>query len=146
MVSDGPQFNEDALYDQFPSGASEGYGPNEGFNSWRRINDESLFTQEALDDPVIREFVKAPIAITYAQFKSSHRETEYWIHKPQRAMSGGVDGIEGVVDKVSGDDPGTPIGTYVINHDKTLAVHITRTVVISDGTSAGQIIHKEPGS
>ena len=145
MVSDGPQFNEDALYDQFPSGASEGYGPNEGFNSWRRINDESLFTQEALDDPVIREFVKAPIAITYAQFKSSHRETEYWIHKPQRAMSGGVDGIEGGVEGVS-SDPGTPIGTYVINHDKTLAVHITRTVVISDGTSAGQIIHKEPGS
>ena len=139
-------FNEDDLYDQFPTGDSDGNGPAQGFNTWRRLNDPSLFTGEALKDPVIRAFLEAPIAVTYAQFKSSHRETEYWIHKPQRAMSGGVDGIKGVVDKVSSDGDGTPIGTYVINHDKTLAVHITRSIVITDGSTAGQIIHKEPGS
>jgi len=146
MASDDPHFDEDALYDQFPSGADDGNGPDEGFNTWQRINDESLFTEEALKIPAIRAFVDAPIAMTYAQFKSSHRETEYWIHKPQRAMSGGVYGIEGGVQGVSADDPPTPIGTYVINHDKTLAVHITRAVVITDGSTAGQIIHKEPGS
>ena len=60
-------------------------------------------------------------------------------------MTGQVEGILGGVEGVSGEDPRTPIGTYVINHEQTLAYHITRTVVISDGTTAGQIIHKQPG-
>jgi hypothetical protein len=145
MASNGSDFDEDALYDQFPPGAADGFGPDQGFNSWMRINDPKLFTAEALEDPVIRAFVEAPISVTYAQFKSSHRETEYWIHKPHRAMTGGVYGIEKTVDGVS-DDQQAPIGTYVINHNQTLAVHITRAIVIADGTQTGQIIHKEPGS
>jgi hypothetical protein len=61
--------------------------------------------------------------------------------------SGGVSGINGGVEFVKGDDDDrTPIGTYVINHEQTLAFHITRSIVISTDTQAGQIIHKEPGS
>jgi hypothetical protein len=144
MESDESEFNEDDLYDQFPSGASDGNGPEEGFNTWVRINDPSLFTPQALEDPVIREFVDAPIAVTYAQFKSSHRETEYFIHKPHRAMSGDVRGIGGSVAGISGGDPRTGIATLVINHERTLAKYITRSIVITDDGTAGQIIHKQP--
>jgi hypothetical protein len=147
MSSDPPPFNEDDLYDRFPDSAAAGYGPAQGFNDWRHINDASLFTADALQDPVIQAFVNAPITVTYAQFKSSFRESEYFIHKPHRAMSGGVSGIDGGVEFVKGDDDDrTPIGTYVINHEQTLAWHITRSIVISTDTQAGQIIHKEPGS
>ena len=142
MTVNEPPFNEDDLYDRFPDGASQGFGPAQGFDTWVRINDESLFTPEALENPAIRAFVDAPIVVTYAQFKSSHRESEYFIHKPVRAMTGGVAGIEGSVTGISGEGPG--IGTFVINHERTLARHITRSLVISDGGTAGQILHKEP--
>jgi hypothetical protein len=145
MVSKDQDFNEDALYDLFPTGEEDGYGPDQGFNTFAVINDEKLFTEEALGNPAIRAFVDAPIVVTFAQFKSSHRESEYFVHKPHLAMTGQVEGILGGVEGVSGEDPRTPIGTYVINHEQTLAYHITRTVVISDGTTAGQIIHKQPG-
>ena len=145
MSDQGPEFNEDEAYNQFPTGASEGFGTAQGFNSWVRINDASLFTQEALDNiPALRAFVDAPIVVTYAQFKSSHRESEYFIHKPVRAMTeGGVDGIGGSVAGIAGDD--SRIATLVINHERTLARHITRSLVITDpaGGTAGQILHKE---
>jgi hypothetical protein len=144
MESDESEFNEDDVYDQFPSGASDGSGPEEGFNTWVRINDRSLFTPAALEDPVIQEFVDAPIAVTYAQFKSSHRETEYFIHKPHLAMSGKVRGIGGSVAGIASDDPRTGIATLVINHERTLAKYITRSIVITDDGTAGQIIHKQP--
>ncbi|HYN47978.1 MAG TPA: hypothetical protein VER83_03880 [Candidatus Nanopelagicales bacterium] len=143
MAFRDPAFNEDELYDQFPAGASEGFGPREGFNTWIRVNDASLFTAEALADPAIRAFVEAPFAVTFAQFKSSHRESEYFVHKPHLAMTGQVDGIEGAVEGLSGDDPRTPIATLVFNHERTLARLITRSIVISDGGVAGQIIAKQ---
>ena len=149
MEYDESEFKEDDVYDQFPSGTSDGSGPDEGFNTWVRINDKSLFTPAALEDPVIQEFVNAPIVVTFAQFKSSHRETEYFIHKPHRAMSGDVSGIEGSVAGISGEDPQTGIATLVINHERTLAKYITRSIVITDAATAddgtaGQIIHKQP--
>jgi hypothetical protein len=144
MAYDEPDFNEDDIYDQFPSGASDRSGPEEGFNTWVRINDANLFTAAALEDPVIREFVDAPIVVTYAQFKSSHRETEYFLHKPHRAMSGDVRGIIGSVAGVTREDPRTGIATLVINHERTLARFITRSVVITDDGTAGQLIHKQP--
>ena len=110
----------------------------------------SLFTQEALDDnPALRAFVDAPIVVTYAQFKSSHRESEHFIHKPVQAMTkDGVEGIGGSVDGLASDPR---IATLVINHERTLARHITRALVITDapgstgaGGTAGQILHKEP--
>jgi hypothetical protein len=161
MADDDQELNEDDLYDRFPAGTSDRSGPEDGFNTWVRINDAALFTEEALANPAIREFVDAPIAVTYAQFKSSHRETEYFLHKPHRAMTGDVSGIGGTVPGISagkyeGDPPQTKIATFVINHERTLAKYITRSIVISDtpaksdnattadtGT-AGQIIHKQP--
>lgn len=144
MVYEEPEFNEDDLYDRFPAGAEDGFGPAQGFNRWTRINDESLFTAEALKDPSIRAFVDAPLTVTFAQFKSSHRESEYFVHKPHLAMTGRVEGIEGTVEGISSEDPRTPIATLVINHERTLAYHITRSIVISDSGTAGQVIHKQP--
>jgi hypothetical protein len=137
-------FNPEDIYDQFPSGADAGFGPDEGFNRFVRLNDESLFTEEARADPVIAEFLAAPFSVTYVQFKSSYRESEYFIHKPHLAMSGQVDGIVGSVDDFPAHKP--HIGTYVINHDRTLAWRVTRSLIIEDGAQAGQIIHKEDGS
>jgi hypothetical protein len=141
MPSDDSEFNEEDLYDQFPSGDTDGNGHEQGFNSWTKLNDPELFTEQARNDPAIRAFLDTPFDVTYAQFKSSHRETEYWIHKPLNAMTGKVGGIDGFVGRLNEDDPRIP--TLVINHERTLAVRITRAIVISDGTSAGQIIHKE---
>jgi len=143
MVSRDSGFDEDRLYDEFPSGASEGFGPDEGFDTWVRVNDATLFTDEALKNPTIQAFVRAPFSITYAQFKSSHRESEYFIHKPNRAMTGQVNGIEGVVDGIGGDDPRTPITTLILNHERTLAFRITRSIVVSGGGPAGQLVIKE---
>jgi hypothetical protein len=145
LFSDRKGFDEDRLYDQFPSGASEGFGPEEGFDTWVCVNDPSLFTQAALENPAIQAFVNAPFKVTYAQFKSSHRESEYFVHKPDRAMTGRVNGIVGVVDGISGDAPRTPIATLVLNHEQTLALHITRSIVVSGGGQAGQLVIKEPG-
>jgi hypothetical protein len=137
-------FDEDSLYDQFPSGDSDGFGFNEGFNRWVHVNDPSLFTEEALQNPAIQAFVNAPFHVTYAQFKSSHRESEYFVHKPHRAMSGDVNGIVGVVEGINGATPRTPIATLVLNHEETLALHITRSLVVSGSGQAGQMIVKEP--
>lgn len=142
MAYDDPDF-ENEIYDQFPSGESDGNGHEQGFNTWRKLNDPALFTEEARNDPTVREFLDAPFDVTYGQFKSSHRETEYWIHKPIEAMTGQVGGIDGFVGRMNQDEP--RIATFVINHERSLAFRITRTIVISDGTSAGQMIHKEAG-
>jgi hypothetical protein len=134
-------FDENALYDQFPRGDVTENGPEEGFNTFVRINDAGLFTAAALEDPTIRAFVDAPISVTFARFKSSHRESEYFIHKPLQAMTGGVEGIEGKVDRFPTDNPRIP--TLVINHERTLAKKITLSLTLADGVTAGQIIYKE---
>jgi hypothetical protein len=135
-----PEFNPEELYDQFPNGADNGFGPDEGFNSWVQINDPNLFTEAARNDPVIKAFLDAPFTVNYAQFKSSYRESEYFIHKPHKAMTGQVDGIHGSVQNM----PAEPkISTLVLNHERTLAFRITRSLVVEDGAQAGQLIHKE---
>lgn len=143
-INGGNEFNPDDLYDQFPDGASAGFGPAQGFNRFVRLNDPTLFTEEAREDPVVREFLAAPFSVTYVQFKSSHREAEYFVHKPHRVMGGDLQGVEGAVDGFPADSP--HIGTYVINHDRTLARAIMRALIVEDGAQAGQIIHKEDGS
>ena len=137
---DGGTFDEDALYDQFPK------GPRGGFARVKRINDPDLFTDEAKKDPTIREFLDAPFEVSYYQFKSSTRESEWALHKPHLALTGQVSGIKGSIEKLSRTDP--RIGTYVINHEHTMARFIWRTVSVADGTHTGQMIHKEeePGS
>ena len=131
---------EEQLYDQFPRGDENEFGPDQGFNTWVRVNDEGLFTEEALANPAVRAFVDAPFSVSYAQFKSSHREAEWFIHKPVKAMSGQVEGIQGSV----ADLPDEPrISTLVLNHELSLAWWITRAMVVEDGRVAGQLIHKE---
>ena len=105
--------------------------------SQRSLN---LFTESARENPVIAEFLSAPFTVTYAQFKSSTRESEYFLHKPARAMMGEVEGIEGGVVNMPTDPR---IATLVINHERTLAKRITRSIVIEDGEAAGQILHKQ---
>lgn len=140
MATDGNEPYEDRLYDLFPAGAEAGFGPAEGYNTWVQVNDPRLFTPEALENPAIRAFLDAPFSVSFGQFKSSHREAEYFIHKPARAMTGRVEGIEGTVSGMP-DDPS--ISTLVLNHERTLARWITRSLVVEDGRAAGQIIHKE---
>ncbi len=136
--------NPNDLYDRFPDGASAGFGPEQGYNRFVRLNDRALFTDAARKDPVISEFLDAPFSVTYVQFKSSHREAEYYVHKPHLALAGAVEGIEGSVAGFPDDQ--SHIGTFVINHDRTLAKSIMRALIIEDGAQAGQIIYKENGS
>ncbi len=136
-------FNPDDLYDQFPRGDENGVGPAEGYNSWVQINDPELFTEDARNHPVVKEFLAAPFSVNYAQFKSSHRETEYFIHKPGKALGGGVEGIEGRVAGFPDSPEEQRLATLVVNHDIGLAWRITRSLVIEDGALAGQLIHKE---
>jgi len=147
MESRDPKY-EELLYDQFPAGADEGFGPDQGFNKWERVNDPSLFTDEAKERPVIRAFLgldrdDAPfLSVNFAQFKSSYRETEWFLHKPHRAMAGDPKtGVHGAVDGFPANNP--RIATLVINHDRTLARHVTKSIVIEDGKQAGQMIYKE---
>jgi hypothetical protein len=142
MVTDGDEFDPNDLYDQFPDGASQGYGPQQGFNAFIQLNDPDLFTDEARRNPVIQEFLSAPFSVTYVQFKSSTREAEYFVHKPHLAMAGVVNGIAGSVARFPDANP--RIGTFVINHDATLAKSIMRALVIEDGNQAGSMVHKEP--
>ena len=91
---------EDQIWDKyFPLGSEQGVGPAQGFSRWIRINDKRLFKDEFLNDPdigpVLLEFVSAPFSVSYAQFKSSHRESEYFIHKPYRSMTKRVSGSRG---------------------------------------------------
>ena len=139
--AEGERPYEEELYDQFPRGDEHGFGPDEGFNRFVRINDPDLFTEEAKRDRTIQAFLAAPFSVNYAQFKSSHREAEWYIHKPHRVMAGDVDKIEGVADFP--DDPN--IVTVVLNHQKTLARFITRSVSVVDqgGKTVGKIDHKE---
>jgi hypothetical protein len=136
-----PELNHDEMYDRYPSSAEYGFGPDQGFNRWVQINDERLFTSEALDNPVIRAFVEAPFSVNYAQFKSSSRESEHFIHKPHLAMTGRIAGIEGRVARMPNDKP--RIQTLVMNHENTLSRLITRSMVVEDGAAAAQVIHKQ---
>jgi hypothetical protein len=142
------EFNPEDLYDQFPRGDLDEVGPEQGYDSWVWINNPDLFTETAREDPVIKEFLAAPFTVNYAQFKSSHRETEYFIHKPHRAMAAEghpdhVDGIEGGVRGFPEAREEQHVATLIVNHELTLARHITRSLTIEDGKVAGQMIHKE---
>jgi hypothetical protein len=147
---DGSDFNEDDLYDQFPSGADRGFGPAEGFNRYLKLNDPSLFRpgllQEGSDeyDPVLAAFVDSGsrFSVSFAQFKSSTRESEWALHKPHMAMAGEVEGIEGPVDKFPGAEH-AHIATYIINHERTMARWKQSVVVLENGAQAGQMVYKE---
>lgn len=141
---DGDDFNPEELYKKFPSGEKIGYGRDAGYGELVQINDRKWFTEEAQRDPVINAFLEAfeneKVAFSYLQLKSSTSESEWFIHKPHIALSKSrKTGIAGVA---PGFDEGQHIGTFVINHHRTLALRPVRTMVVSDGTEVGQIVHK----
>jgi hypothetical protein len=134
---------EDDVYDQFPRGDQHGFGPEQGYNIYRKLNDESLFTHQAREDPVVRAFLDAPFNFSFGVFKSSSREAEWAIHKPGRTMTpDGVEGIESQIDNFPGATAAR-IGTFVINHERTLAVRKLFVMTAEDGNQCGQMIYKE---
>ena len=137
-------FNPEKKYDEFPSGESIGYGRDKGYGELVQINDRRGFTEEAQGNPVINAFLEAfekeGVAFSYLQVKSSTSESEWFIHKPHVALSRSrKSGIAGVA---PGFQPGQHIGTFVINHHRTLALRPVRAMAVSDGTEVGTIVHK----
>lgn len=133
---------ENELYDQFPRGERTGYGPRQGYNVYRQINNPDLFTEEARRDPVIQAFLDAPFSVTFAQFKSSTRESEWALHKPHLTMAGRVEGIEGPVERFPTDHP-PHIASFFINHHRTMARWKQSIVIMEDGNEAGQMVYKQ---
>jgi len=133
-------FDENEAYDRFPAGAEMGYGPEQGFNVKRRLNDRSLFTEEALADPVIDEFVNLPFDISYLQTKSSSREAEWLLHKPHLVLAGQVEGID--VTDGRFDHPGH-ITTVMINHERTMARWKQSVILFQDDDETTQVIYKQ---
>lgn len=134
--------NEDELYDQFPRGDEHDFGPDQGYNVYRRLNDPDLFTEEARQDPVVRAFLEAPFSFSFGMFKSSTRESEWALHKPNRTLAGEIEGIDSQVDNFPGSDAAR-IGTFVINHDRTLAAKKLFVMTAEDGAQCGQMIYKQ---
>jgi hypothetical protein len=136
-------FDPDRLYDQFPRGDETGHGHEAGFNRYVRLNDRSLFTDEALQDPAITAFVDADFEVQFAQFKSSTRESEWALHKPHLTLRGEVEGI--AIPDGTTDHP-EHIGTFFINHHRTMARWKQSVIVMKDSTDAGQIVYKQEES
>jgi hypothetical protein len=143
----GGGFDPEEKYEEFPHGAEIGFGPEQGFNEFKQLNDPELFTDQAKDHPVIKAFLAAPFSVTYVQFKSSTSEAEWFIHKPHLAMAGQLEdrGIVGQVEMFP-DVEAARIGTYIINHELTLALRPVRAFVVEDGRQAGVMIYKGNGS
>lgn len=133
-------FDENEAYDRFPTGEELGYGPDKGYNVKKRVNDASLFTEEALADPVIREFVDLPYDVCYLQTKSSTREAEWLIHKPHLVLAGEVEGID--VSDGRFHHPGHIVSLF-LNHERTMARWKQSVVLSEDGTGTGALYYKQ---
>jgi hypothetical protein len=138
------RFNPEKKYDEFPSGASIGFGRDGGYGKLVQVNDRRWFTAEAQRDPVINAFLEAwekgRVAFSYLQVKSSSSESEWYIHKPHVALSRSRK--SGVAGSPPGFKAGQRIGTYVMNHHRTLALRPVISMVVSDGNEVGQIVYK----
>lgn len=141
-------FDPEEKYNEFPSGETIGYGRDAGYGELVQINDRKWFTQEAQADPVINAFIEAfeneRVAFSYLQLKSSTSESEWYIHKPHVALS--KSRKSGIAGSAPGFARGQHIGSFVMNHHRTLALRPVRAMVVSDGTEVGQIVHKGDGS
>ena len=132
-------FDENAAYDGFPTGEELGYGRDQGYNVKRRLNDERLFTEEALADPVIREFVDLPFDVSYLQTKSSSREAEWFLHKPHLVLAGKYDGID--VSDGRFEEPGHIVSVF-LNHERTMARWKQSVIMTQDGSETGTVTYK----
>jgi hypothetical protein len=132
------------VYGQYPSGEDVGYGRDRGYNRIVRINDPKWFTEEAKGDKTIAAFLRAAdhgICFSYLQLKSSTSELEWYVHKPHEVLAGTAEG-SGIDGSVECYEEGQPIATFVVNHERTLALRPVRAMIVSDGGKAGQMIHK----
>lgn len=156
MSTNGEPFDENELYQQFPEGREGGYGTEHGFNTYVRLNDPSLFDPAALErSPALRAFAESgdAFSISFAQFKSSTRESEWSLHKPnltldavQQRRKGVLPArldIDGAVEKYPGPDLAR-ISTFIINHDRTMARWKQSVILVEDGAQAAQMIYKHP--
>lgn len=154
---EGP-FDPDDLYDEFPEGREDGRGTAEGYNTYVRLNDPSLFAAEALDaNPALRLFAHSGddgnVVVAFAQFKSSTRESEWALHKPgltldasnQKRVGNLPDDLDvgGEIDTYPGPDAAR-IATLVMNHERTLSRWPWITIVVEDGQQVGQLVYKYP--
>lgn len=131
-------------YEAFDRGDATEYGPDQGFNTWIRLDDPELFTEDAKANPVIGGLLDAPFKLYFVQFKSSTREAEYFVHTPLATLGDQVEGIAGDPDV----PPDAHLMTLVMNHHRTLAYKIMRATAMVErsdnpGTEVGLTIHKE---
>lgn len=155
---DGNPFNPDDLYDQFPEGREEGQGTADGYNTYVRLNDPALFAPEALEaNPALRLFAHSgddgDFVVAFVRFKSSTRESEWALHKPNLTLDAAGQkragllpkdlDIAGEVDNYPGPE-GARIATLVIDHERTLSRWPWSALLIEDGQQAGQLIYKHP--
>jgi hypothetical protein len=162
IQSEEEDYFENELYNQFPSGSEQGYGTGEGFHTFLKLNDASLFAAgERENNHALDQFLKTSeedkLSIYFVAWKSSTRESEWALHKPHLTMNReaalkrpeavGLDqtDISGAVDNYPGADEAR-ISTFVINHDVTLARLKQSVIVMEDGKQAGQMIYKHPPS
>ena len=142
------EFDPERKYDEFPKGKTIGFGRDVGYGELVQINQRKWFTEEAQQDPVINAFLEAweiaNVAFSYLQLKSSTSESEWYVHKPHLALSDSKK--TGIAGSAPGFKADQQIGTFVINHHRTLALRPVRAMVVSDGTGVGQIVHKGDGS
>ena len=142
---DWDEFDPEDEYDHFPPGSELDSGQDAGFGEIIQLNRRDWFTDEAQANPVIDAFLRAfeddGVSFSYLQLKSSSRESEWLIHKPHLILGGGHD-RSGIVGSVQGYRDGTPIGTFVVNHQRTLAWRPTHTMMVADGETTGMMIHK----
>jgi hypothetical protein len=138
-------FDPENEYDHFPPGEALDAGGDAGFGEIVQLNLRSWFTADAQANSVIDAFLRAfeeeGVTFSYLQLKSSSRESEWLIHKPHLILPGGHD-RSGIRGKVEGYREGTPISSFVVNHQRTLAFRPTRTLMVTDGEATGMMIHK----
>ena len=138
-------FDPEDEYDRFPPGSDLDSGRDAGFGEIVQLNLRSWFTDDAQANPVIDAFLRASeedgISYSYLQLKSSSRESEWLIHKPHLILPGDHD-RSGITGSVAGYNEGGPIGSFVVNHQRTLAWRVTRTMMVADGETTGMMIHK----
>jgi hypothetical protein len=145
-------FDPAQKYKEFPGARgrkpADPHGSSEGFDTWLWLNNRELFRDDQMT-PALQAFCEAAdvgIRVYYAQFKSSHVSSEFFIHSPQDAMTPGeVDEIDASAFQRSGQQV-RRVQTLIMHHEATLAHHNTRTMaVVDDSGDAGLLVYKEEG-
>ncbi len=146
----GRPFDPAATYREYRSDA--GHGRDAGFDTWVWINDPDLIkigeNVAGNKRRALEEFLYGGINYYFAQFKSSHVGSEFFIHSPVDAMTHeAVDEIDASDIERSGRPEIKRVQTLVMNHDVTLAHHSIKTMAaVDDDGDAGLLVYKEEDS